>query len=191
VYSDSIFYSRYQEEEAAGSRRAAGSTTPSEVRVSGFVITREYPRPRHVVWKALTDPDLVPLWTSTGQGGRPEGFKPQVGTRFRFVGKPFPGWDGIVLCEVIAVDEPALLRFTWRNKERDKPSTVTNLLEPTAVGTRLTYEHNGFSGIEGLVMSRLLGRIRRTMLTQGFPAVLEELDDQGRLRPDSTLQPKR
>lgn len=158
--------------------------------MSRFVISKEYPRPRHVVWRALTDPALVPLWTSTGQGGRPEGFRPEVGTRFRYVGKPFPGWDGIVLCEVLAVDEPALLRFTWRNKENDRPSIVTNRLEPTAEGTHLIYEHGGFSGLEGLVMSRLLGRIRRRMLDEAFPAVLDDLDDQGRLRPDSTLQPK-
>jgi len=36
---------------------------------------------------AETDPVLVPLWTSTGRGGTPEGFSPEVGNRFRFVGK--------------------------------------------------------------------------------------------------------
>ncbi|GIE78894.1 hypothetical protein Aph02nite_48440 [Actinoplanes philippinensis] len=158
--------------------------------MSEFTIVNEYPRPRPVVWQALTDPALVPLWTSTGQGGRPEGFEPVAGTRFRFVGKPVPGWDGIVRCEVLTADRPALLRFTWRNKETDTPSLVTCRLDETATGTRLTYQHTGFRGIEGFVMSRLLARVRRTMLSKGLPTLLDDLDDQGRLRPGSRLRPQ-
>ena len=56
--------------------------------MSEFRVVRHYPHPVEVVWRALTDPDLVPRWTSTGRGGRPEGFAPVVGTRFRFVAKP-------------------------------------------------------------------------------------------------------
>lgn len=151
--------------------------------MSQFVIVRDYPRPRPVVWRILTDPALIPLWTSTGRGGRPEGFRPEIGNRFRFVGRPFPGWDGIVRCEILAVVEPSLLRFTWRNNEGDRPSIVTNRLEESRAGTRLTYEHTEFHGIGGLLMSRLLGRIRRRMLTDGFPAALNALDDDGRPRP--------
>ena len=151
--------------------------------MSQFVIVKEYPRPRPLVWRTLTDPALIPLWTSIGQGGRPEGFQAEIGNHFRFVGKPFPGWDGIVRCEVLAVDEPSLLRFTWQNKESDRPSIVTNRLDETSSGTQLTYEHTEFHGLEGLLMSRLLGRIRRRMLTDGFPAALNTLDDQGRPRP--------
>jgi uncharacterized protein YndB with AHSA1/START domain len=152
--------------------------------MSGFRIEKVYPRPRWIVWKALTDPALVPLWTSTGQGGRPEGFQPEVGSKFRFVGKPFPGWDGIVRCEVLDVDEPALLRYSWRNKEDDEPSVVSNYLaEEVGPGTRLTWEHTGLRGIEGMFMARLLGRVRRKMMFEGFPAVLADLDEQGRLRP--------
>ena len=147
--------------------------------MSEFVIVKEYGRSRPVVWKALTDPALVPLWTSTGQGGRPEGFEPVVGTRFRFVGKPFPGWDGIVRCQILAVDPPTLLRFTWRNKEDDDPSVVTYRLDDIPAGTRLTYQHTDFRGVEGFVMSRLLGRIRRKMLSEALPAVLDDLDEQG------------
>ena len=158
--------------------------------MSEYHIVREYPKPVPIVWKALTDPALVPLWTSTGQGGRPEGFKPVDGTKFRYIGKPFPGWDGIVLCQVLAVDEPRLLQYDWRNKEGDEPTVVTNSLEEVPGGTRFTWDHTGFHGIEGLFMSRLLGRVRRTMLFEGFPAVLKDLDDQGNLRPGSHLRPK-
>ena len=140
-------------------------------------IVRDYPYPIITVWRALTDPDLVPMWTSTGRGGRPEGFKAEAGTRFRFIGKPFPGWDGIVRCEVLAVREPTLLSYNWRNKESDQPTVVTSLLEEIPGGTRLTWEHTGFRGLEGAVMSRLLRRVRRTMLSEGLPPVLAGIAD--------------
>jgi uncharacterized protein YndB with AHSA1/START domain len=152
-------------------------------------VVRDYPQSPSIVWKALTDPALVPLWTSTGQGGRPEGFKTEVGTRFKYIGKPFPGWDGIVRCQVLEVDEPRLLRYDWRNKEADEPTVVTNLLEKLpGGGTRLTWEHTGFRGVEGAFMSKLLGRVRRKMLTEGLPALLTELDQHGDLRAGSTLR---
>jgi len=159
--------------------------------MSEMKVVREYAQPPAVVWRALTDPALVPLWTSTGQGGRPEGFQTVVGTKFRYIGKPFPGWDGIVRCEVLAVDEPRLLRYDWRNKEADDPTIVTNLLEELpGGGTRLTWEHTGFRGVEGKFMSTLLGRVRRKMLSEGLPAVLADLDERGNLRPGSTLHPR-
>ena len=96
--------------------------------MSEMRVVRDYAQSRQIVWKALTNPALVPLWTSTGQGGRPEGFKTEVGTKFKYIGKPFPGWDGTVRCEVLAVDEPQMLQYDWRNKETDEPTIVTNLL---------------------------------------------------------------
>lgn len=39
-------------------------------------------------------------------------------------------------------------------------------------------------------MAQLLGAVRRKMLSAGLPAVLNDLNDQGRLRPESTLKPK-
>jgi uncharacterized protein YndB with AHSA1/START domain len=158
--------------------------------MSEYHVVREYPKPLPIVWTALTDPALVPLWTSTGQGGRPEGFTPEVGTKFRFIGKPFPGWDGIVRCEVLAVEAPTLLRYDWRNKESDDPTVVTNHLEEISGGTRVTWDHTGFRGIEGVFMAWLLGRVRRKMLAEGLPAVLNALDEQGNLRPGSQLHPK-
>ncbi|MFJ7213275.1 SRPBCC domain-containing protein [Amycolatopsis sp. NPDC098790] len=142
--------------------------------MSEFEIVRVYPEPRARVWRALTDPALVPRWTSTGRGGRPEGFAPEVGTRFRFIGRPVPGWDGIVRCEILAADAPELLSFSWRNQESDEPSTVTCHLAETPDGTRLTYRHTDFRGVGGFFMARLLHRVRRRMLTEGFPEVLAD-----------------
>jgi uncharacterized protein YndB with AHSA1/START domain len=158
--------------------------------MSDIHIVRSFPQPIEVVWKALTDPALVPLWTSTGQGGRPEGFQPEVGTEFRFIGKPFPGWDGIVRCDVTKVDRPRLLQYTWRNKPGDRPTLVTYRLEQAGTGTQLVWDHTEFRGVEGFFMSRLLGRVRTKMLDQGLPAVLADLDESGVLKSTSTLHPR-
>jgi uncharacterized protein YndB with AHSA1/START domain len=82
--------------------------------VSAIRIARDYPHPPAKVWRAMTDPALIPLWTATGAGGRPEGFIPTVGTKFRFVATPKPGWSGVVDCEVLEVSEPSSPWPVWR-----------------------------------------------------------------------------
>jgi uncharacterized protein YndB with AHSA1/START domain len=157
--------------------------------VSEFRISQEYPYSAEKLWHALTDPELVPLWTSTGRGGRPDGFRAEVGNHFRFVGKPIPGWNGIVDCEVLAVEPPVMLRHTWKGDERE-PSIVTWRIDATAEGSRLTYDHTGFTGIDGIIMSKLvLGPIRRRMLRTGLPLVLDAIDDSGHVRPGGSLAP--
>ncbi len=159
--------------------------------MSEIRIVRDYPHSPEKVWRALTDPAVIPLWTSTGAGGRPEGFVPVAGTKFRFVAKPKPGWNGIVDCEVLEVDAPRLLRYSWADGNGGGDVTqVAYRLEPRAHGTRFTYEHTGFTGVGGLFMSMLLGRVRTKMLSQGLPALLNCLADDGTLRPGSILKPR-
>jgi uncharacterized protein YndB with AHSA1/START domain len=138
-----------------------------------ITIVRDLPYSPEVVWRSMTDPELVPLWTSAGRGGTPEGFEPRVGCHFRFVGRRVPGWDGIVRCEVLEVEAPRLLRYSWQGGAGERPTIVTYRVEPVGDGTRLTYEHTGFSGVGGLVMAQLLGRVRRRMLDEALPAVLD------------------
>ena len=141
-----------------------------------IAIVRDYPHPQLLVWEAMTVPALVARWTTTGRGGRPEGFEPRVGCEFQFIGKPLPGWKGIVYCEVLEVQAPRVLRYSWRGTEDERPTEVTYRVEAHAGGARLTYLHTGFVGIGGQLMSRLLGRVRRKMLDQGLPAVLSEIE---------------
>jgi uncharacterized protein YndB with AHSA1/START domain len=145
--------------------------------MSRIHIVRDYAYPVATVWRALTDPELIRRWTSIGAGGRPEGFSASVGTRFRFVAKPGlkPGWNGIVNCVVLEVQEPTLLRYSWQNDGGGEITEVIYGLEQHAGGTRFTFDHTGFSGIGGFAMSRLLGSVRRKMLTVGLPAVLAEV----------------
>ena len=138
-------------------------------------IVRDYPHPPETVWRAVTDPTLIPLWTATGAGGRPEGFATIVGAKFRYVAKPKPGWSGIVECEMLEVDEPWLLRYSWTDPGDGDVTEVAYRLEALGDGTRFTYEHTGFTGIGGPFMASLLGRVRTKMLTIGLPAVLETM----------------
>lgn len=147
--------------------------------MSAIHLVQDYPDPPAKVWRAVTDPALVPLWTATGAGGRPVGFSTTVGTRFQFVAKPRPGWSGIVDCEVLEAREPALLRYSWTGGDGGETTQVAYRLEPHAGGTRFTYEHTGFTGVGGFLMARLLGRVRRRMLGTGLPPVLRGLDDRG------------
>jgi uncharacterized protein YndB with AHSA1/START domain len=158
--------------------------------MSTIHIVRDYPHPPAKVWRAVTDPALIPLWTATGAGARPEGFAPTVGTEFRFIAKPKPGWSGIVDCVVLEADEPRLLRYSWTDHGGGATTEVAYRIEPHAGGTRFTYDHTGFTGTGGLLMSQLLGHVRRKMLTIGLPAVLNDLDEAGELRPGSTLRPR-
>ena len=158
--------------------------------MSDIRIVRDYPHPPAKVWRAVTGPALIPLWTATGAGGRPEGFTPAVGSKFRLVAKPKPGWRGVVDCEVLEVNQPWLLRYSWTGDEGGEVTEVTYRLEPRAGGTRFTFEHTGFAGVSGVFMAKLLGRVRRKMLTVGLAAVLNDLDQDGTLRPDGTLGPK-
>jgi uncharacterized protein YndB with AHSA1/START domain len=138
-------------------------------------IIRVYPHPPELVWRAVTEPELVRLWTSTGRGGTPDGFSPEVGNKFRFIGKPVPGWDGVVYCEVLEADPPALLRYSWS----DSGGTTTQVsyrIEPCGDGARFSYDHTGFRGVGGFVMSAvILGPVRRRMLDKGLPAVLASI----------------
>jgi len=151
-------------------------------------IVRDYPYPPARVWRAVTDPDLVPLWTATGRGGRPVGFAPVPGTRFQIIAKPVPGWRGILDCEVLEAREPSLLRYSWTD---DGTTTyVAYRIEPRGDGTRFTFDHAGFTGVGGFFLATLLGSVRKKMLSTGLPAVLRDLDEDGSLRATSTLRGK-
>jgi uncharacterized protein YndB with AHSA1/START domain len=159
--------------------------------MSHFRIVTTYPHSIEKVWAALTDPELIPLWTVTGQGAHAEEFAPNVGTHFRYIGKPVPGWDGVVHCEVLAADAPRFLKYSWANHPDDEASIVAYELTSTLESaTTLVYEHTGFKGVGGILMSKLLARVRRKMLTKGLPPVLDDLTDAGTLRTDSLLRPK-
>jgi uncharacterized protein YndB with AHSA1/START domain len=91
------------------------------------------------VWRALTDPALLSRWLM------PNDFQPEVGHRFTFRTVPIPAveFDGIVHCEVLAIEPRRLLRIAWRGGA-GLDTTVTWTLVPEGTGTRLFLVHDGF-----------------------------------------------
>lgn len=104
----------------------------------------EFPHPPEVVWKYLTDSELLAQWLM------PNDFQPLVGHVFQFGTKPkYPlGFDGRIYCEVLEVIPHRKLVYTWKGGlSKEKPSldsVVTWMLEASENGTVLTLEHSGF-----------------------------------------------
>jgi hypothetical protein len=57
-----------------------------------------------------------------------------VGTKFRFIAEPKPGWSGVVDCEVLEVDEPSLLRYSWVGDQGGDVTEVVYRVQPHADG---------------------------------------------------------
>ena len=106
--------------------------------MSAIEVDQFVSRPAVLVWQALTDPDRLARWLM------PNDFKPVVGHRFTFRTEPVPqhGFDGVVHCQVLAIEPPEMLRLGWRGGTLD--TTVTWRLVPEGAGTRFLITHDGF-----------------------------------------------
>ncbi|HEV2377295.1 MAG TPA: SRPBCC domain-containing protein [Streptosporangiaceae bacterium] len=116
------------------------------------------PYPVEVVWEALTDAEALADWVMPV-----EGFAPVVGQRFRFRAKPMPGWDGVINCEVLAVDPPQRLVVSWQGSRMRTPTTLTWTLTPSGAGARLRIDHQGFDGPSGVILALMHRHGWRTM----------------------------
>ena len=89
------------------------------------------------VWRALTDPVLLTEWLLPVVE-----LKLKPGAAFTFRTQPYPGWDGIVNCRILEIDEFKKLSYAWVVGDMD--NVVTFTLTPTASGTRLSLVQSGF-----------------------------------------------
>ena len=132
-----------------------------------FAIT--YPQDIELVWHAITDPEAIAQWLM------PNDFSAQVGHRFQFKTDPAPGFDGIVNCEVLTVEPPHNLSYSWEGGGHQ--TVVTWSLERIPEGTQVTLEQRGFSGFKGLLTSLMLGRgWRSKILGKSLPQYLSSLN---------------
>ena len=134
-------------------------------------VERVYPHAPEKVWRAITDPEKLSTWLMRTD------FAPALGHRFTFRAKPQPGWDGITHCEVIELEPPRRLAFTWRGGAGpDQPLTLDTVVRFTltaeGAGTRLVLEHTGFTGVKGVLLSFLMGSGWGEMLRVRLAAVL-------------------
>lgn len=110
--------------------------TATETR--SVVVEREFAHAPEKLWRALTQPHLMAEWLMKND------FAPQVGHRFQLKGE----WGGTLDCEVLEIEAEKSLSYTWVFKHDDPAydldSTVTFTLTPTANGTVLRMEQEGF-----------------------------------------------
>lgn len=104
------------------------------------VVERVFHHPPEMVWRTLTQPHLIEQWLMKND------LKSVVGERFNFRADFLP--NGVLDCEVLAVEPPSRLSYTW-NSASDNPafsltSVVTWTLTPTSKGTHLRMVHSGF-----------------------------------------------
>src|SRR5581483_4830944 len=101
-------------------------TTPASRSV---VMERELPHPPEKVWRALT-------------------VEPLVGHKFSFRTAPMPHWNGIVECEVLAVEPNRRLSYRWNAESGGAAgrleTIVTWTLTPTKGGVLVRMEQEGF-----------------------------------------------
>ncbi len=121
---------------------------------------------------ALTDPVALGAWLM------PNDFEATLGHRFTFRTDPGPGFDGIVHCEVLTLEPPRRMVWSWRGGPLD--TTVHFTLSPVATesaaeSTRLDFEQRGFEGPRGLAVSVILERGFGSMFGRLLPAVLDRL----------------
>jgi uncharacterized protein YndB with AHSA1/START domain len=100
------------------------------------VVEREMPHPPEKIWRALTQPHLIEGWLMKND------FKPVVGHRFSLRMDPQGNWNGVVDCQVLAVEPNKTLSYAWGALGLE--SAVTFTLTPTGTGTHLRMEQSGF-----------------------------------------------
>lgn len=117
------------------------------------IVDCDLAEPPEKVWRALTVPELLAAWLM------PNDFSPQVGHDFTF--RPEQGAG--IACAVLAVEEPSLIRYSWREDDQPVDSIVTVRLTPlVGGGTHLRLVHTGFP-MRASRASLALARAGRTM----------------------------
>lgn len=131
-----------------------------------------YPYPIWTVWQALTSAEALAQWLM------PNDFAPIIGHRFTFQTTPRDGWNGVIECEVVALDPPHRVTFTWRGGSPFLDTLVTFTLTEVEEQTRLRLEHSGFAttGEAGIRVRNILDRGWRShILLKQLPATLAQL----------------
>jgi uncharacterized protein YndB with AHSA1/START domain len=101
-----------------------------------LVIEKEMPHPPEKIWRALTQAPLIEAWLMSND------FQPTVGHKFTLRSTPMPHWNGIIECQVLAVEPNARLSYSWGSLGLE--SVVAWTLTPTQAGTHVRMEQSGF-----------------------------------------------
>lgn len=94
-----------------------------------------YPYSPERVWQVITNSRTLAKWLMEND------FEPRVGCKFCFYSQSLPGIDTSIKCEVIEVDEPNRLVYTWQDYMMSQSSMVIWTLKAVEGGTQLRLQH--------------------------------------------------
>ena len=94
-----------------------------------------YPYPVKKVWQALTDSRILSIWMMNND------FQPRLGHKFKFESESLPGIKTVIHCEVVELEKPKRLSYTWQNEVTGEPSLVIWTLTTVEGGTQLQLKH--------------------------------------------------
>lgn len=134
-----------------------------------LVLTVDYTAEPQIVWRAITDSTLLARWLMKND------FRAEVGARGQFDLPKKPGFDGVIKFEVIEVDEPKRLVYTWDGGGAWGKTTLIWTLEASSTGTRLRLEHQGFEGLKPFLLSVMMGSGWKSKLTGLVREIVQEL----------------
>lgn len=106
-----------------------------------LVVERIMPHPPEKIWRALTQAALIEEWLMKND------FQPVVGRTFNFRATPMPHWNGVVDCEVLAVEPHKRLSYSWNTSAGAAgglKTVVTWTLTPVKDGVLVRMEQSGF-----------------------------------------------
>lgn len=101
--------------------------------------TGDFDVPATTLWRALTDSELLGAWLM------PNDFRPEVGHRFTMTTDPAPLFDGTVHLEVLEIDPPHRMRWSWKGGPIDTIVTFT-VTELGPRSCRFEFLQDGFRG---------------------------------------------
>ncbi|WP_448953666.1 SRPBCC family protein [Labrys neptuniae] len=110
------------------------------------------------VWACLTTPALIADWFFAVD------FRPEVGHRFRIAGEPVSGWRGWTDVEVLELEPPRRMLWSFDCCAEAEASHVLFELEQKQDHVRLLLSHDGF-----------VPALTRRLLDEGWSAYLTEL----------------
>jgi uncharacterized protein YndB with AHSA1/START domain len=142
-----------------------------------------YPHPPEMVWEALTNGEAMAQWLM------PNNLRPpiEVGRKFEFRFDPIPFIGGLVKCEIIEMEPPRLLVWSWvgikPKGSQFPPLRVEWELTTEGAGTRLELRVHGNQGLPW-IMRKMMAFGWGTMVGRWLPPVLGgfERDSAGGLR---------
>lgn len=95
-----------------------------------------YPHSPEQVWQALTERSILSVWMMDNN------FEAHLGHQFQFQSHSCLGQKLTIYCEVLEIEAPKRLVYSWQESLTSQPSRVTWILTPVKGGTQVRLHHS-------------------------------------------------